>query len=59
MAIAKKSLIAKASPKTSKGKTTAPVSGSATPGKMVPAMRLGKAQLTTAKAGMQTGMTRF
>ena len=59
MAIAKKSLVGKASAKTSKGKTATPVSGSTTPAKMVPAMRLGKAQLTTAKAGMQTGMTRF
>ncbi|HEX3969012.1 MAG TPA: hypothetical protein VHW70_13675 [Edaphobacter sp.] len=57
MAITKKSLIGKTSAKNSTKKTAAAkAAGPVTPGKMVPAMRLAKAQLQTAKAGMQTGM---
>jgi hypothetical protein len=58
MAIAKKSIVGKASAKnSSKKKTaTAKAAGPVTPGKMVPAMRLGKANLQTSKTGMQTGM---
>jgi hypothetical protein len=61
MAIAKKSLIGKTSAKssTSKKNKSVTASGPVTPGKMVPAVRLAKTQLMTAKAGLQTGMTRF
>jgi hypothetical protein len=60
MAIAKKSLIGKTSAKHSAKKTAATkAAGPVTPGKMVPAMRLAKANLKTAKSGMQTGMTRW
>lgn len=59
MAITKKSLVGKASAKETKSKTAATVSGSVTPTKMVPAVRLAKSTFTTAKSGMQTGMTRF
>jgi hypothetical protein len=56
MAITKKSLIGKASTKkTTNSKTSAAkAAGPVTPGKMVPAMRLGKTQLMTAKAGLAT-----
>jgi hypothetical protein len=57
MAIAKKSIVGKASAKNSTKKTvTAKAASPVTPGKMVPAMRLAKANLKTAKTGMQTGM---
>jgi hypothetical protein len=58
MAIAKKSLIGKASTKksTKKKSATAKAASPVTPGKMVPAMRLAKAELQTSKVGMQTGM---
>ncbi len=61
MAIAKKSIIGKASAKNSSNKKTAATKAASpvTPGKMVPAFRLAKAQLQTTKTGMQTGMTRF
>jgi hypothetical protein len=57
MAITKKSLIGKTSTNNSAKNKTAPAAatGPVTPGKMVPAMRLAKAQLQTAKAGLQTG----
>lgn len=56
MAITKKSLIGRTSSNNSaKNKTTpAAASSPVTPGKMVPAVRLAKAQLQTAKAGLQT-----
>jgi hypothetical protein len=58
MAITKKSLIGRTSSNNSaknKNKTTpAAASSPVTPGKMVPAIRLAKAQLQTAKAGLQT-----
>jgi hypothetical protein len=55
MAVTKKSLIGKTSGKNSKNKTVSAVSAPVTPGKMVPAMRLGRAQLMTSKAaGLQT-----
>ncbi len=58
MAIAKKSIVGKASAKNSSKKkaATAKAASPVTPGKMVPAMRLAKAQLQTTKTGMQTGM---
>jgi hypothetical protein len=60
MAIAKKSIVGKASAKNSTKKTAAVKAASpVTPDKMVPAMRLAKANLQTTKTGMQTGMTRF
>jgi hypothetical protein len=60
MAITKKSLISKAPAKNSSAKKNNTVAaGPVTPGKMVPAMRLAKSSLTTAKASLQTGMTRF
>ena len=60
MAIAKKSVVGKASAKNSSKKKTATAKASSpvTPGKMVPAFRLAKTNLTTAKSGMQTGMMR-
>jgi hypothetical protein len=55
MAVTKKSLIGKTPAKNSKNKTTSAASAPVTPSKMVPAMRLGKAQLMTSKsAGLQT-----
>jgi hypothetical protein len=54
MAITKKSLVGKTSTKSSKNKTTSAASAPVTPSKMVPAMRLGKTQLMTAKMGLQT-----
>jgi hypothetical protein len=59
MTITKKSLLGKTSTNNfAKSKTASVASTSApvTPGKMVPAMRLAKAQLKTSKVGMQTGM---
>ena len=57
MAIAKKSIVGKTSAKHSTKKSaSAKAAGPVTPGKMVPAIRLAKAQLQTAKTGMQTGM---
>ena len=61
MAIAKKSLIGKTSTNNSAKNKNKAVPATAnspvTPGKMVPAMRLAKAQLQTAK--LQTGRTYF
>ena len=56
MAITKKSLIGKTSTNNSAKNKTAPVAatGPVTPGKMVPAMRLAKAELQTAKTGLLT-----
>ena len=56
MAITKKSLIGKTSTDNSAKHKTSSVAatGPVTPGKMVPAIRLAKAQLQTAKAGLQT-----
>jgi hypothetical protein len=56
MAITKKSLIGKTSTTNSAKNKTAPVAatGPVTPGKMVPAMRLAKAELQTAKTGLLT-----
>ena len=62
MAIVKKSIVGKASKKNSTKKTsTAKAASPVTPGKMVPAVRLGKAQLQTMKttARMQMGMRAF
>jgi hypothetical protein len=60
MAIAKKSLVGKTSAKNSTKKTAAAkAAGPVKPGKMVPAMRLAKAQLETTRNVMQTGSTRF
>jgi hypothetical protein len=57
MAIAKKSIVGKASAKHSTKKTAAAKAASpVTPAKMVPATRLAKAQLLTTKTSMQTGM---
>jgi hypothetical protein len=57
MAITKKSLIGKTSTNNSaKNKTvTAAATGPVTPGKMVPAMRLAKANLQTSKAQLKVG----
>jgi hypothetical protein len=56
MAITKKSLIGKTSTNNSAKNKTALVAatGPVTPGKMVPAMRLAKAELQTAKTGLLT-----
>jgi hypothetical protein len=54
MAITKKSLVGTTSTKSSRSKTTIAASAPVTPSKMVPAMRLGKTQLMTAKAGLRT-----
>lgn len=61
MAITKKSLIGKTYPNNSaKNKTgSAAATGPVTPGKMVPAMRLAKANLQTTKAGLKVGRTYF
>jgi hypothetical protein len=62
MAITKKSLIGKTSINNSAKNKTAPAAptGPVTPGKMVPAMRLAKANLQTSKAaGLKTGRTYF
>ncbi len=61
MAIEKKSIVGKASAKNSTKKKTAAAKAASpvTPGKMVPAMRLAKAQLQTTKSAMQTGRTRY
>jgi hypothetical protein len=58
MAIAKKSIVGKASAKNSSKKKTATAKAASpiTPGKMVPAMRLAKANLQSSKTVMQTGM---
>jgi hypothetical protein len=56
MAITKKSLIGNTSTNNSAKNKTAPAAATSpvTPGKMVPAMRLAKAQLLTTKAGLKT-----
>jgi hypothetical protein len=59
MAITKKSLIGNTSTNNSAKNKTAPAAATAatspvTPGKMVPAIRLAKAQLLTTKAGLKT-----
>ena len=61
MAITKKSLIGNTSTNNSAKNKTAPAAATSpiTPGKMVPAMRLAKAQLQTTKSAMQTGRTRY
>ncbi len=53
MAIAKKSIVGKASTKNSSKKKTATAKAASpvTPGKMVPAIRLGKASTTTMLTG--------
>jgi hypothetical protein len=61
MAITKKSIVGKASTKNStKSKTAAAKAADpVTPAKMVPAVRLGKAQLLSSKTAILTGMSRF
>jgi hypothetical protein len=60
MAITKKSIVGNASTKNStKSKTAAAKADPVTPAKMVPAVRLGKAQLHSSKSTILTGMARF
>jgi hypothetical protein len=55
MAITKKSLIGKTSTNNSAKNKTVTATGPVTPGKMVPAMRLAKANLQTSKAQLKVG----